>query len=55
LPDTFWQRECWDTQLRDERHYEEKWHYVARNPVRKGLAHSPADWPFAGVLDELRW
>ncbi len=50
-----WQRDCWDTQLRRARLYEEKWEYVVRNPVRKGLVSDPADWPYQGVLNELRW
>jgi putative transposase len=50
-----WQRDCWDTQLRQARHYDEKWVYVERNPVRKGLAANPQDWPYQGCLNELRW
>ena len=50
-----WQRDCWDTQLRQIRHYDEKWHYVVHNPVRKGLVTRPDDWPYQGVLNELRW
>ena len=50
-----WQRDCWDTQLRDAGHYGEKWEYVAHNPVRKGLVMRTEDWPYQGCLNELRW
>jgi putative transposase len=50
-----WQRDCWDTQLRDARHYGEKWAYVAMNPVRKGLAARPEDWPYQGEVGLLQW
>jgi len=49
-----WQRDCWDTQLRNVSHYGEKWEYVVRNPVRKGLVSSPEQWPYQGCLNELR-
>ena len=54
-PDRLWQRDCWDTQLRNAAHYDDKWQYVALNPVRKGLVQTPDEWPFHGVLHELRW
>lgn len=50
-----WQRDGWDTQLRRPEHYAEKWIYVQLNPVRKGLAASPADWSYQGYINELRW
>jgi putative transposase len=50
-----WQRDCWDTQLRDLRHYDEKWQYVLLNPVRKKLVTAPVAWPYQGELHELRW
>jgi putative transposase len=50
-----WQRDCWDTQLRHVDHYAGKWEYVCANPVRKGLAARPGDWPHQGCLNELRW
>jgi len=52
---SLWQTDCWDTQLRHVRHYEEKWEYVQANPVRKGLVSEPAAWPYQGCLQELRW
>jgi putative transposase len=50
-----WQRDCWDTQLRRGDHYGEKWEYVQQNPVRRGLVVRTEDWPYQGVLNELRW
>jgi putative transposase len=48
-----WQRDCWDTQLRQARRYEEKWVYVLENPVRKGLVKRWEDWPHQGCLNDL--
>ncbi len=45
----------WDRRMRSESHYEEKWNYVFENPVRAGLVTDPLDWPFHGVLHDLRW
>ncbi len=50
-----WQRDFWDTQLRDIRHYDDKWHYVRNNPVRKGLVANVDAWPYQGCLNELMW
>lgn len=50
-----WQREFWDTQLRREESYGNKWEYVRQNPVRAGLVESPDDWPFCGEINVLRW
>ena len=50
-----WQRDCWDTQLRDANHYDEKWLYVRNNPVRKELVDDSDDWPYQGCMNELMW
>ena len=50
-----WQLDFWDTQLRRGESYDEKWDYVWRNPVRKGLVERPEDWPYAGELNVLVW
>jgi putative transposase len=50
-----WQRQFWDTQLRREESYAEKWEYVAQNPVRAGLVTKSEDWPYQGELNVLRW
>jgi putative transposase len=49
-----WQLDFWDTQLRHGAHYDEKWEYVRRNPVRGGLISDANDWPHQGELNELR-
>ncbi len=54
-PCKLWQRDCWDTQIRDARHYEEKWAYVVLNPVRQSLVKTPSEWPSQGELNVLRW
>ena len=55
LGETVWQRDCWDTQMRDREHYEEKRSYVLMNPVRKELVKAPEEWPWQGHLTEIRW
>lgn len=50
-----WQVDSWDTRMRSSGQYEEKWDYVRRNAVRHGLVQQPEDWPYQGVLHELRW
>jgi len=39
------QRDFFDTRLRDDEHYAEKWRYIVRNPVTRGLVATPRDWP----------
>ena len=41
--------------LRGEESYSEKWEYVRANPVRAGLVKKPEDWPYQGVITELRY
>lgn len=41
-----WQRDFFDHRIRNERSLEEKWHYVAQNPVRAGLVPNAEDWPY---------
>ncbi len=50
-----WQRGYWDTQLRRNESYEEKWEYMRHNPVRRRLVTRPEDWPFAGTITTLEW
>ncbi len=49
------QEDCWDTQMRDLAHYEEKLAYVQENPVRKGLANNWRAWPFRGQVNQIGW
>jgi putative transposase len=50
-----WQTDHWDTRLRSDESYEEKWWYVRNNPVRAGLVAESAEWPFQGELNTLEW
>lgn len=54
-PDWKWQARHWDTRLRRDENYAEKWDYVVQNPVRAGLVACAEDWPFQGEMNELRW
>ena len=66
---TFWKREfrralgadaprlqidSFHHRLRGEESYSEKWEYVRENPVRARLVSRPEQWPYQGVLNELR-
>ena len=42
-----WQRRYWEHTIRDERDYAVHMDYIHFNPVKHGLAHVPADWPFS--------
>jgi putative transposase len=50
-----WQTDHWDTRLRSEESYEEKWWYVRNNPVRAGLVARAEEWPLQGELNRLDW
>ena len=41
-----WQRDFFDHRLRNDESLTEKWNYIRENPVRKGLAAKPDDWPY---------
>jgi hypothetical protein len=43
--DIRFQRDFFDTRLRDDAHFAEKCEYVLGNPVRKGLCVTPEEWP----------
>ena len=48
-----WQKGFFDHMLRTEESYQQKWEYVAQNPVRAGLVQSAEDWPFQGETHAL--
>ncbi len=50
-----WLTDHWDTRMRSEQQYEDKWEYVRFNPVRHHLVAKPEDWPFQGEIHEIRW
>ena len=39
------QRDFFDTRIRDDAHYAEKFRYICNNPVRKGLCVTARNWP----------
>ena len=45
------QRDFWDTRLRDDAHYAEKFRYICNNPVRKELCATARDWPHVIAFD----
>lgn len=49
-----WQADYFDRYLRSLRDYSAKWDYVALNPVRKGLVSNPEEWPYQGIIHDLR-
>lgn len=39
------QMNFFETRIRDQNHFNEKWHYILYNPVRRNLVPRPRDWP----------
>jgi putative transposase len=39
-----WQENCFDHRIRNEQEFSEKYAYIERNPVVKGLCECPSDW-----------
>ena len=47
------QRDFWDTRLRDEAHFAEKFTYICNNPVRRGLCRGAREWPHVIAFDRV--
>ncbi len=45
----FWQEEYFDRYIRDAKHYAQTVAYIENNPVKAGLCHTPAEWPFSSA------
>lgn len=45
----FWQRECYDHWIRDEREFERVRTYIENNPVRAGLVARAEDYPWSSA------
>ena len=45
------QRDFFDTRIRDQAHFAEKWNYICKNPVAKGLVARAKDWPHSIAFD----
>lgn len=41
---TIWQRRFWEHTIRDERDFENHFHYIHFNPVKHGLVEKVSDW-----------
>jgi putative transposase len=50
-----WQRDFWDTQMRNAENYATQWEYIRFNPVRSGLVSNPEDGPFQGEIHPCGW
>jgi REP element-mobilizing transposase RayT len=48
-PDGFWQREYWDTYMRDAEQERKSVRYIESNPAKARLVLDPASWPFGSV------
>jgi len=44
-----WQREYWDTFMRDEEQERKAVRYIESNPVKAKLSHAAEDWPFGSA------
>jgi putative transposase len=49
------QNDCWDTQIRDRNHFDEKLSYMRLNPERRGLVPFSDAWPYGGHVFEVHW
>ena len=45
------QKDFFDTRLRDDAHYAEKFRYICNNPVRKNLVPRAIDWSYVIAFD----
>ena len=45
------QANFFDTRIRDQAHFAEKWHYICQNPVAKGLVPTAREWPHSIAFD----
>lgn len=53
---SFWQREYWDTFMRDEEQERKAIRYIENNPVKAKLCRTAEEWPFSSARfrDEYR-
>ncbi len=43
----FWQKRYYDHNVRSHQSFDEKLHYIHRNPVKRGLVANPEEWPWS--------
>ena len=46
---SFWERDYWDTYMRDEAHLTRARRYTESNPVKAGLVRQAKDWPWTSA------
>lgn len=46
---TFWEREYWDTYMRDEGHVVKARRYIEQNPVKAKLVNEANAWPWSSA------
>jgi putative transposase len=46
---SFWQREYWDTFMRDDEQERKAVHYIENNPVKARLCRAPEEWKFSSA------
>ena len=51
IGEAFWHREYYNRWIRSDRELADAIAYVENNPVRKGLAMCPEEWPFSSAHD----
>ncbi len=51
---TIWQRRFWEHTIRDERDFENHFHYIHFNPVKHGLVEEVSDWKWSSFHRFLR-
>lgn len=52
-PRAVWQQRYHDRRIRDAEEFAEIADYIRQNPVRKGLAQNPADYPYSSAGRQL--
>lgn len=45
----FWERDCWDTYMRDHNQMLKAQRYIEQNPVKARLVQAASDWPWSSA------
>jgi putative transposase len=45
----FWQKESYDRWVRDEKEFNDIFHYIEFNPVTAGIVNNPEDWRYSSA------
>jgi putative transposase len=49
-----WQRRFWEHTIRDQRGFDQRFHYIHHNPVKHGFVQRPGDWPYSSFHRAVR-